>query len=179
MALLRYAYVLALAVWTGGMIVLGAVVAPTVFQVLPAYAPDTGRALAGAAFGDILARFHYVAYAAGAVMLAALMGMALLGPRPRHLAVRMIITAAMLAVAIYSGRVVLGEIHAIQRQIAAESGGASAGPALRPVLPSQLPAGDGRRARFDQLHRLSTRLMLVNVAGALALLLWEAREHAR
>jgi hypothetical protein len=46
-----------------------------------------------------------------------------------------------------------------------------------PPLPSQLPAGDARRERFDQLHQLSTRLMMVNVAGALVLLFWEAREH--
>ena len=43
-------------------------------------------------------------------------------------------------------------------------------------LPSRLPADDARRIRFDQLHVLSTRLMMVNLAGALALLFWEARE---
>jgi hypothetical protein len=30
--------------------------------------------------------------------------------------------------------------------------------------------------RFDELHALSTRLMMVNVIGALALLYWEAGE---
>ena len=42
---LRYLYVLALVVWLGGMVVLGAVVAPTTFQVLQASAPANGRAL--------------------------------------------------------------------------------------------------------------------------------------
>ena len=47
-------------------------------------------------------------------------------------------------------------------------------------LPSRLPAGDARRVRFDELHQLSTRLMMVNIVGALALLFWEAREsHGR
>jgi hypothetical protein len=43
-------------------------------------------------------------------------------------------------------------------------------------VPSRLPAGDVRRLRFDALHLLSTRLMMLNIAGALVLLYWEARE---
>jgi uncharacterized membrane protein len=162
MLALRYAYVLALVVWLGGMIVLGAVVAPTTFQVLQASEPVTGRALAGEVFGSMLARFHYIAYGAGALLLVSLAVMAILGPRPRNFAVRMSLAGTMLLVALYSGVIVLGTIDAIQREV----GG----------LPSTLPAGDARRIRFDELHLLSTRLMMVNVVGALALLYWEARE---
>jgi hypothetical protein len=72
------------------------------------------------------------------------------------------IVAAMLAVAIYSGIVVLGGIDAIQQDVG--------------LLPSRLPLGDARRVAFDALHLLSERLMLVDLAGALALLYWEARE---
>src|SRR3954466_7027043 len=68
MLALRYVYLLALVVWLGGMVVLGALVAPATFQVLQAAAPETGRALAGALFGVVLARFHYLAYGAGAVL---------------------------------------------------------------------------------------------------------------
>src|SRR5688572_8374697 len=82
MLALRYAYVLALVVWLGGMLLLGAIVAPTTFQVLQASAPEHGRALAGELFGVLLSRFHYVAYAAGAVLLLTLAAMAVLGPRP-------------------------------------------------------------------------------------------------
>jgi uncharacterized membrane protein len=160
---LRYAYLLALVVWLGGMIVLGAVVAPTVFGVLEANAPgETGRALAGAVFGTVLARFHYVAYAAGTVIVVTLAAMALVGPRPRGFAVRTTLVAGMLAIALYSGVVVTGRIEALQQEV----GG----------LPSRLPPGDARRVRFDALHRLSTLLMLINSLGALALLSWEARE---
>jgi hypothetical protein len=183
MFLLRYAYVVALSVWTGGMVVLGAIVAPALFQELPSQDPESGRALAGAAFGAILARFHHVAYAAGGVLLVTLAAMALLGPRPKHLAVRMGIVATMLVVALYSGIVVLGEIDDIRQQIATAPQSASAGSLAtaqpRAVLPSQLPADDPRRVRFDQLHQLSTRLMMMNVVGTLMLLLWEAREHGR
>jgi uncharacterized membrane protein len=165
MLALRYLYVLALVVWLGGMVVLGAIVAPSTFQVLQASAPAGGRALAGELFGEILARFHYVAYAAGGALFVSLAAMAILGPRPRAFAVRLLLVTAMLLVALYSGIIVLGSIDALQLAV----GG----------LPSQLPADDARRLQFDALHDLSTRLMMVNVAGALALLYWEARDSDR
>ena len=165
MIALRYVYVLALVVWLGGMVVLGAVVAPTTFQVLQTSAPGTGRALAGELFGTILARFHYVAYGCGGVLLISLGALALLGPRPRAFAVRLGLIGVMLLVALYSGVIVLGTIDTVQ----VEAG----------RLPSLLPAGNPLRVRFDQLHQLSTRLMLVNMVGAIALLYWEARDHGQ
>jgi hypothetical protein len=177
MPMLRYAYVLALAVWLGGMVALGAVVAPSVFQTLPALEPETGRALAGAAFGSALARFHYVAYAAGGVMLVTLVAMALLGPRPKSFAIRAGIVTVMLLIAAYSGLAVLTEIDGIQQQVAASGEARRHNPSL--TLPSQLGSGDARRIRFDELHVLSTRLMMINLAGALLLVVWEAREHGR
>lgn len=163
MLALRYVYVLALVVWLGGMLVLGAIVAPAAFGVLQAADPVAGRALAGEAFGVMIARFHYVAYGAGLLLLVTLVAMAVLGPRPPAFAVRSTLIAVMLGVALYSGFIVLGNIDTIQR----EAG----------TLPSRLPASDSRRIRFDQLHQLSTRLMMLNMAGALVLLYWEARER--
>jgi hypothetical protein len=180
MPLLRFAYVLALTLWLGSMITLGVLVAPVLFSTLSTIDPEGGRALAGEAFGDILARFHYLAYAAGTVMLIALAAMALLGPRPRSFAIRLGIVAVMLAVATYSGLVVLGEIDGIQRQITAVASTSTGDHGIvLPPLPSSLPASDARRQRFDQLHQLSTRLMLFNMAAALVLLAWEAREPSR
>jgi uncharacterized membrane protein len=162
MLALRYVYVLALVVWLGGMVLLGALVAPTTFEVLQASEPVTGRALAGDLFGAILSRFHYVAYGAGVILLVTLAVMAVLGPRPVSYAVRSAIIVLMLGVAVYSGLVVLRRVDAIQREI----GG----------VPSRLAPDDARRVEFDALHVLSTRLMLLNMAGALVLLYWEARE---
>jgi hypothetical protein len=71
----------------------------------------------------------------------------------------------MLLIALYSGLIVLRTIDAIQLEIG--------------QLPSLLPSTDARRIRFDALHQLSTRLMMVNVIGALALLYWEARDHGQ
>jgi uncharacterized membrane protein len=155
MIALRYVHVLALAVWLGGMVVLGAIVAPTTFQVLE-------RAMAGALFGAVLARFHYLAYATGGTMLLTLVAMRLLGPRPHAFAFRAVLILAMLGVALYSGIVVSSTIDTIQ----AQAGG----------LPSVLPAGHALRVRFDELHSLSTRLMMANLVGALILLYWQARD---
>jgi hypothetical protein len=118
--------------------------------------------------------------------------MALLGPRPRSFAIRTAIVAVMLGVAGYSGLIVLGEIDGIQREIAATAepsapaasaaSGHSTGRRVVPAVrrtPSSLPAGDPRRVRFDQLHVLSTRLMLFNIIGALLLLLREAIDASR
>jgi uncharacterized membrane protein len=162
---LRYVSVLALAVWLGGMAVLGAIVAPATFQVLQASAPSIGRALAGGLFGEILARFHYLAYACGGAMLISMAVMGLLGPRPRAFAARLAIIFAMLLIALYSGFIVLREVNAIQLEVGR--------------LPSLLDAGDPRRIRFDQLHQLSTRLMMANIVFALVLVYWEARDDGQ
>jgi uncharacterized membrane protein len=162
MLVLRYVYILTLVVWLGGIVTLGALVAPTTFQTLEARDPVAGRELGGELFGSILARFHYVAYAAGVVLLVSLFMMRLLGPRPPAFGVRATLIAAMLSAALYSGLVVSPQINAVQQ----EAGG----------LPSRLPSSDARRVRFDELHVLSTRLMLLAMAGALVLLYWEARE---
>jgi hypothetical protein len=67
-------------------------------------------------------------------------------------------------------------------QLASLTGSVAAAAAILPLLQNDyaraaiVPEGDARRVRFDELHALSTRLMMVNLAGALALLFWEARE---
>ena len=163
MLALRYVYVMALAIWLGGMVVLGALVAPTTFEVLQARQPAAGRALAGDVFGQTIARFHYVAYAAGTLLLVTLAAMRLLGPKPPAFGIRSGVITAMLAVTLYSGLVVLPSMDVIQQ---------SAGSPI-----SALPASDHRRVEFERRHRFSERLMLLTMAGALVLLYWEAKER--
>ena len=162
MLALRYVYVLALVVWLGGMVVLGAIVAPDDVPGAAGERAGRGTRAGGRRVRRILGRFHYVAYAAGGMLLVTLAVMAVLGPRPRVVLRPRASSCVMLGVALYSGIVVLGAIDAIQREVGR--------------LPSQLPAGDARRVRFDELHQLSTRLMMVNIAGALVLLYWEAEQ---
>ena len=159
---LRYAYVLALVVWIGGMAVLAAVSAPATFEVLQQRDPANGRALAGAVFGESLRRFHHISYAAAAVLLLSLAVMAVVGPRPRGFWIRLAIIAMMAAIALYSGFVLTTRITGLQSQVQG------------PI--QNLPATDPRRAEFGRLHGLANVLMLVNMAGGLALLIWEARD---
>ena len=159
---LRYLYVLALAMWLGGMSIAGFVVAPVTFGVLEGWNPATGRVLAGQVFGAILARLNLVAYAAGAVMVLVLTVQRLLGPRPRSYGVRVGILGLMLALTFYAGSIVAPRINYLQTEVK--------GP-MNALAPE-----DPRRVEFDYLHRTSTALVMVTLAGGLVLIGWETRE---
>jgi hypothetical protein len=164
MLVVRYLALIVLVIWLGGMIALGLLVAPTTFGVLQSSAPDpaTGRMLAGSVFGEILRRFHLLAYGCGGLLLICLFVMKFVGPPPAGFEFRVAIVTTMLALALYSGIPVSREIAHIQSQVS--------GPM------SALPQSDARRARFDRLHGLSTTLMTVNMGLGLVLLYWYARE---
>src|SRR5438067_11107574 len=117
MVAVRYAALIALVVWLGGMIVLGLIVAPSTFRVLQAHEGAAGRVLAGALFGDVLRQFSILAYVCGAVILISLIVLKLLGPPPRAFPLRAAIVALMLALAIYAGVPVSREIAAIQSRV--------------------------------------------------------------
>jgi hypothetical protein len=163
MVTLRYAYLLALVLWLGGLLALGAIAAPATFAALTGAHGVAGREMAGLAFGAMLRRFHFAAYGAAAVMILSLVAMAALGPRPVRFAVRLGILVAMTVLTVYSGRFVSPRIEGMQRAI----GG--------PV--AALPEGDPRRAEFGRLHGLSTALLSASALGGLALLFWEARNE--
>lgn len=158
MLALRFAGLLGAAVWFGGLLALGAVAAPAIFDVLRAQAAD-GSALAGAAFGEVLRRFHFVSYVCGAVIIGSLVARAVLGPRPRRFGLRAGIAVGMLAAALYSGMILTGRIDRLRTTI----GGA----------PSSLPAADPRRAEFARLHLQSMALQAVPLLGGLVLLAFE------
>ncbi|MEP7117164.1 MAG: DUF4149 domain-containing protein [Acidobacteriota bacterium] len=159
---MRYAYVLALVVWVGGLIAAGAFVAPALFGVLQAEAGMAGRALAGAAFGEVLRRVLVAGEVAGVVMLVAMTILRLLGPKPLSYGLRALLIGAMLAVNAYTAHVVLPETDGLRREMSG------------PV--AQVAADDPRRARFDQLHGLSTTLVTAIALAGIALAAWEARE---
>ena len=163
MVALRYAYLLALVVWVGGLLALGGIAAPAISASLTDAHGMAGRELAGLAFGAVLRRFHVAAYVSAGVMVLSLMGMAALGPRPSRFAVRLAIVVAMGALTLYSGLAVSGRVERLRREI----GG--------PV--AALPESDARRAELGRLHGISTSLLGITVAGGLALLYLEARTN--
>lgn len=153
---------LAVAVWIGGLLALGAVAAPSVFDVVALRDVANGRVLSGAIAGEMFRRFHLVAYGCGVVILAALAARAVLGPRPRRFAVRMGLALVMLGTTLYSGLVVSRAIERLQREVGA--------------APSSLPEHDPRRAAFGRLHAQSSGIQLVPLVGGLVLMFWELRD---
>jgi hypothetical protein len=160
MLALRFAAVVGLVFWTGGLAALGSVAAPAAFDVLGARGAE-GRALAGAVFGEALSRFHVAAYACAALVIGSLALRAVLGPRPRRFGFRLGLAAVMLGAAMWTGLVLAPRIEAAQR----------AG-----TTPSALPEGDPRRVEFGRLHAMSTSLQLVPLLGGLTLLLFELKD---
>ena len=161
MLALRFAAVLGLVIWIGGLVALGAVAAPAIFDVLGATG-TAGRSLAGTVFGEAFARFHIVTYFCAVVIVASLVVRAILGPRPRRFALRMIVSAMMVAAAAYTGTVLIPRIQQAQRTLGAS--------------PATLPAADARRVEFARLHGLSSSLQLVPLLGGLALLFFELKD---
>lgn len=162
MVSLRYAALVAIALWAGGLVVLGAVAAPSIFDTIAARNVADGRVLAGAIFGETLRRFHVVSYVCAAVLIASLLLRRALGPRPSRSGVRLAISSLMAAAALYSGVVLSGTIERAR----VEAGGA----------PSALAENDPRRVEFGRLHGLSIMLSMVPVFGGLILLFWELRD---
>jgi hypothetical protein len=162
MLALRYAAVVALTVWVGGLLALGAIAAPSIFDVVALRHVIEGRLLAGAIFGETLRRFHLLSYGAAAVLLISLLARAVLGPRPRRFAARFAVAFVMTAAAAYAGIVLAPRIARTQAEIG--------------VAPSTLPETDPRRVEFDRLHGTSSGLLLVPLAGGLLLLFWELKD---
>jgi hypothetical protein len=158
---LRFVYLGALALWLGGLAGLGAIAAPVVFDVLGGAMGPGGRVLAGATFGAMLARFHPVSIACGAVMGVALVGMALLGPRPRPFGARLALLAAMVVATLAVAGPIATRVEAVQREV--------------PGSIRALPTTDARRARFERLHGLANVLLGANALAGCLLLYWESR----
>lgn len=163
MVALRYAYLLALVVWGGGLITLGGVAAPSIFSALAGANGMAGREMAGLVFGAVLRRFHVVMYGCAGVMVLSLVAMAALGPRPARFATRVGIVIVMAILSAWSGLIVSPRVEHLRNEI----GG--------PV--AALPSSDPRRAEFGRLHGISTLLLGITTAGGLALLFLEARTN--
>lgn len=141
-------YLLGLAVWIGGGVILGALVAPALFRSLP-------RHQAGSIFGPILRRFSRLRLAAVVVMIvtAAIKHLVwethAISP---WIAIRWLALAMMAAIVLY-------ELFGLERAMEATRPGPDA------------TEDDPRRARFMRLHKRSESLMKAGLASAVVALL--------
>ena len=161
MAWLRFASVLVLALWIGGLAAL-AFAAPVVFDVLEARDPANGRSLAGFVVGALVDRAQWLTWWLGGGLIALLVLRAMIGPRPRRLAIRIWTVAAMLALTVAAGRFITPRVAAIRD---ATGGRVTA-----------LADSDPRKAEFNRLHGLSSAVMLVTMLAAAGLMVAEVRD---
>lgn len=162
MLALRYAGLLALVLWIGGLVVLGAIAAPSIFEIVAVHHIANDRLLAGAIFGEILRRFHLLSYACAVMLLGTLVVRGVMGPRPIMFAARVGVAFLMLVATAYSGLIIAPAIARVQ--------------AAASVAPSTLPENDPRRVEFGRLHSMSTGIQLVPLAGGLFLLFRELKD---
>lgn len=147
--LLNFLYHAGLALWLGGAVVLGALVAPLLFRSLP-------RLEAGRIFGAILRRFARLRVAAIVVVIAAAAAKHLLWEQKATpwIAIRWA-AIAFLAFA------VLYEIGFLERALEARR------VHLTPEMPDEHPDRRG----FQRLHRRAEGLMKVSLLAAVAAML--------
>ena len=162
MLLLRFAAVLTLVVWVGGLLALGGVAAPAIFDVAAAQHVSDGRLLVGRHLRRNPSALPPGQLRRRACSCSTLVVGRVLGPRPRRFAWRAALALVMLAASVYSG-VVSGASHPQLQQRDRR----------RAVEPRD---DDPRRVEFGRLHGLSTALQLVPLLGGLALIYWEIKE---
>jgi uncharacterized membrane protein len=138
----RWLHQVCLAIWIGGIVVIGAVVAPIAFRH-----SGLEPRQAGSVVGGSLGRFNVISYVAGALLILAELAEIRLVPRlierRRRLAVlRLLAAGSMLGLALYLG---LGLAPAMTRDRAS-----------------------GEMARFDAGHRRYERLADMELGLALA-----------
>jgi uncharacterized membrane protein len=162
MALLRVASLVVIAIWTGGLAVLGFVAAPEIFSSLEAADAARGRVLAGEVFGAVFGRFQHWSWLLGSVLIALLITRALLGPRPRRLGIRVMTVAVMLALSLITTFAITPRIN----EIRSETSGAVA----------SLPDSDVRKSEFGRLHGLSNVFMLITLLAGVGLIWAETHD---
>ncbi len=138
MAILRFLMLLSLVVWLGGLIFFAAVVAPTVFKVLPTHE------LAGTVVTRALASLHWMGLVSGVVFaVCSMMYANATHGSPEPLAPRHILVYLMLALTVASQFGISPKMHALRTAM---------------VKVDDVPQDDPRRVEFNRLHAWSTRL---------------------
>lgn len=138
MQVLRFVMLLCLVIWLGGIIFFGAVVAPTVFTVLPTHD------LAGRVVNRSLGMLHWIGIISGIVfLLCSLMYSRVASGFVHPLAARNVLIVLMLALTLVSLFVVTARMNVLRTSMG---------------VIDDIPYSDSRRIEFNQLHQWSTRL---------------------
>jgi uncharacterized protein DUF4149 len=129
---------LSLILWLGGIVFFGAVLAPTVFSILPE------RQLAGAVVNHALTKLHYIGLACGcAYLIASLIQNRIVHGEFRPVQFSHLAIILMMALTAASQFVVMPRMDTLRREMG---------------VIDQTPFNDPRRLEFDRLHQRSTQL---------------------
>lgn len=147
---------LALVIWIGGIIYFAAVVAPTVFSVLPS------RHLAGMVVNRSLATLHWMGIVCGGVFLIlSLMESYSSGAGWQATALRNLFVFGMIVTTLISQLVVAAKMEMLRAQMGEIDA---------------VAVSDPRRIAFNRLHQWSTSLEIVVLLLGLATL-WMVARH--
>lgn len=149
---------LSLVLWIGGIVFFGAVVAPTVFIVLPTHE------LAGRVVARSLAILHWMGILSGVVFLLSSMAYSrLTAGTAQPFAARNVLIVVMIGLTLVSQLGISARMNAMRAQLGS----------IDQVAPS-----DPLRIEFNRLHQWSTRFeMSVLVLGIAVIYLTAARFH--
>lgn len=139
MSFLRYLMLLALIVWIGGLFFFAFVLAPTAFSLLPS------RQMAGMVVGESLKSLHWIGVFSGLIFL----GCSTLHSHFKNgamqiFAARNVLVFLMIVLTLISQFGVIPRMDALRASISGEI--------------DSVPPDNPARAKFDALHRNSTRL---------------------
>ena len=152
----RFLTLAALALWLGGIIFLGAIAAPAIFQVARGHGvAELGPRMVGA----MVARFNGLTYGLGLLLLAG-WGIEHWLRAVRHGYPRKLwwlqgaCSAAMLGIALYLGFVLMPRLNRLQEQLPVPQIRAARAPASRPV-------SSATKSEFNRAHRSYTDLTML------------------
>ncbi len=138
----RFALLLCIVVWVGGLVFFTFFVAPSVFKVLP-------RELAGALVADIFPKYWVMGYVAGVLSFASLLAVSFI--EKAFPAARILLLAFMTGLTFYSGLVIAPEARSVQEELKSATG------------PAEIA---GLKEEFRAIHLRSYSLnMAVMVSG--------------
>jgi hypothetical protein len=155
MTALRFLMFLGLAVWIGGILFFGAVVAPTLFSVLPS------RQLAGAVVTRSLASLHWIGLGSGVVFAVSSMlysRFAVGSAAP--FAARHLLVYVMIALTLLSQFGIAARMESLRTEMG---------------VIDDVSATDSRRIEFNRLHHWSTRIEIAVLAFGLCALYLSVR----
>ena len=141
-AFAKWVHVVALAVWLGSIVFLSFVIAPTLSSAFP---PEQ-RAEFGRIMGLIFPKYYLVGYLCGVLLLLSSIVLWRTASGGGRWAAAGLLSAVMLAAALYAGIVVQPRAHTLRPQIASSA---------------------AAKSEFDHLHKLAVQLNAGVLVGAL------------